>query len=68
MKRAAVIVIVTIVTALLLSGVIYVWGPSSAPRGQDALVALSDGNLNEFKAAFDANSEIPRLVLLLSPT
>lgn len=46
----------------------YLWGPSTAPKGQDALVILSDANLDEFKAAFDADTNVPRLVLLLSPT
>lgn len=66
MKRRAIIVAVVAV-ALLLAGA-YFWGPSLAPAGQDPLTVLSPENLGEFKAAFDANSDASRMVLLLSPT
>jgi len=52
---------------LLLAGA-YLWGPGSAPRGQDPVVTLSQGNFGEFEKAFDAETDVPRLVLLLSPT
>ena len=52
---------------VLLAGV-YLWGPGSAPHGQDPVVTLSEGNLGEFEKAFDAETDVPRLVLLLSPT
>jgi hypothetical protein len=61
-------IIVGVLAALLLVARVYLWEPSTAPRGQGALVALSDSNLNEFKAAFDGDTNVPRLVLLLSPT
>lgn len=66
MKKRAVIVAVVAV-ALLLAGV-YFWGSSSVPSGQEPLTVLSSENLSEFAAAFDANSDVPRMVLLLSPT
>jgi hypothetical protein len=66
MKKRAVIVGAAAV-ALLLAGV-YFWGPSAAPSGQEPLTVLSPGNLSEFAAAFDAESDVPRMVLLLSPT
>jgi hypothetical protein len=53
---------------LVLLAVAYLWGPASAPPGQDPVVALSEGNLAEFEKAFDAATDVPRLVLLLSPT
>ena len=53
---------------LLLLAAVYLWGPGSAPHGQDPVVTLSEGNLGEFEKAFDANADVPRLVLLLSPT
>jgi hypothetical protein len=31
-------------------------------------VTLSPANISEFEAAFDANADLPRLFLLLSPT
>lgn len=64
-KRKIIFPIVAV--ALLLAGV-YVWGPSSVPYGHDPLTVLSPENLKEFTAAFDANSDVPRMVLLLSPT
>ena len=66
MKKRALIVAVVAV-ALLLAGA-YLWGPSSVPSGQEPLTVLSPENLREFTAAFDANSDVPRVVLLLSPT
>jgi hypothetical protein len=66
MKKRAVIVAIVAV-ALLLAGV-YLWGPSSVPRGQEPLTVLSTANLSEFATAFDASSDVPRMVLLLSPT
>jgi hypothetical protein len=53
---------------LVLLAAVYLWGPGSAPRGQDPVVTLSEGNLGEFERAFDAETDVPRLVLLLSPT
>jgi len=53
---------------LVLLTAVYLWDPGSAPRGQDPVVTLSEGNLGEFEKAFDAETDVPRLVLLLSPT
>ena len=66
MKRKAGIIAIAAVT-LLVAGV-YLWGPSSVPPGQAPLTTLTPENLDEFAAAFDANPEGPRMVLLLSPT
>jgi hypothetical protein len=59
---------VGVAAVLVLLAAVYLWGPSSAPRGQDPLVTLSEGNLGEFEKAFDDEADVPRLVLLLSPT
>jgi len=67
-KRAAVvgaIALLLLVAAFYLWGL---WGPSSIPRGQEQLVTLSNTNFGEFESAFDADMNVPRLVLLLSPT
>ena len=53
---------------LVLLVAVYLWGPGSAPSGQEPVVTLSERNLGEFEKAFDAESDVPRLVLLLSPT
>jgi len=59
---------VGLAAGLVLLAVAYLWGPGSAPRGQEPLVTLSAGNLAEFEKAFDSDTDVPRLVLLLSPT
>jgi hypothetical protein len=59
---------VAVIAVLVLLAAAYLWGPGSAPRGQDPVVTLSEGNLGEFEKAFDAETDVPRLVLLLSPT
>jgi hypothetical protein len=64
-KRGGIVAAVAV--ALLVAGV-YFWGPSSVPTGQEPLTVLSPENLSEFTAAFDENSDVPRMVLLLSPT
>lgn len=66
MKKRAIIVVVVAVIVLLAGA--YFWGPSSVPSGQEPLTVLSRENVSEFTAAFDASAEVPRMVLLLSPT
>ena len=66
MKRRAIPIVVA--AAVLLLVIAYLWGPSSVPAGQERLVTLSKSNLREFTAAFDADSNVLRMVLLLSPT
>jgi hypothetical protein len=66
MKKRA---IVTVLAAILVVlGVVYLWGPGSAPPGQAPVLTLSEKNFSEFEKAFDAEADVPRLVLLLSPT
>jgi hypothetical protein len=67
MTKKKVIVLALIAIVLLLAA-IYLWGPSSVPRGQEPLVTLSNINFSDFENAFDRDSDAPRLVLLLSPT
>lgn len=67
MKRKLLIGVGVAAILALLAGA-YLWGPGPAPHGQDPVVTLSEGNLGEFEKAFDAETDVPRLVLLLSPT
>ena len=53
---------------LLLLVVFFLWAPSSVPPGQEPLLTLSSANFSEFENTFDASADVPRLVLLLSPT
>lgn len=59
---------VGVAAVLVLLAAVYLWSPGSAPRGQDPVVTLSEENLGEFENAFDGETDVPRLVLLLSPT
>jgi hypothetical protein len=67
MKKKGLIGVVVAAVPLLLVAA-YLWGPGSAPRGQEPVVTLSEENFAEFENAFDAEADAPRLVLLLSPT
>jgi len=64
-KRAIVLALAGVLAGLLL---VYLWAPSFAPRGQEPMLALSNANFGEFEKAFDASADVPRLLLLLSPT
>jgi hypothetical protein len=66
MKKRA--VVVPVIALVLLLAVVYRWGPSSVPPGQEPLTVLSNADLAEFAAAFDSDADVPRMVLLLSPT
>jgi len=59
---------VALAAVFVLLAAAYLWGPGSAPSGQAPVVTLSEGNFGEFEKAFDAEADVPRLVLLLSPT
>jgi len=67
MKKKRVIGLV-LAAALVLLAIAYLWGPSTAPAGQQPLVTLSSANFAEFEKAFDSGADAPRLLLLLSPT
>jgi len=60
--------ILAIVVVLLALAAIYLWGPSKSPPGQTPLTTLSTSNFTEFSAAFDSQADLPRLVVLVSPT
>jgi hypothetical protein len=62
------VIVPAVIAIVLLLAARYLWGPSSVPRGQEPLVALSSTNFSDFENAFDRGSDAPRLVLLLSPT
>lgn len=62
------IIVLAVIAIVLLLAAMYLWGPSSVPRGQEPLVALSNTNFSVFENVFDRGSDAPRLVLLLSPT
>ena len=65
MKKRAVVLALAAVLVLLVA---YLWAPPVAPPGQEPLVTLSNANFDGFQNAFDGDFDVPRLVLLLSPT
>ena len=65
MKRAIIILVVLVIAAL--AG-LYLWGPPKVPAGQPPLTTLSAANFSTFTSAFDADPNVPRLLLLFSPT
>ncbi len=66
MKKKTIIVVA--VALVVVFGAAYLWAPGSAPPGQEPVLTLSPANFDEFEKAFDKNADVPRLVLLLSPT
>lgn len=64
-KRVILVAAVAIVLALAAT---YLWGPPSVPTGQEPLTVLSSADLSQFASAFDRDADVPRLMLLLSPT
>jgi hypothetical protein len=54
--------------ALLALLAFYLSRDSTTPIGQDPLETLTAQNLIDFQRSFDAFSDGPRIVLLLSPT
>lgn len=62
------LIIIAIMALILVAAIFYLWAPGSAPPNQKPLLTLSSANLDAFQAAFDADADVTRLVLLLSPT
>lgn len=62
------VILAAAVAILVALAAAYLWGPPAVPAGQQPLTVLSDGGLNPFASAFDRDADVPRLVLLLSPT
>jgi hypothetical protein len=57
------------VFAIAILGIgFYLWGSSSTPPGQPALVSLNQDNVSQFQQSFNASLSNTRIVLLLSPT
>lgn len=66
MSKRTVFLVAAAIVVLLLAA--YLWGPSSVPSGQEPLLTLSRADFSQFENAFDREADVPRLVLLLSPT
>lgn len=62
------LIVITTVTLAVVAVILYLRLPGSVPRNQKPLVKLTPNNPTQFEAAFDGASNMPRVVLLLSPT
>lgn len=49
-------------------GAWYAWGPGGPPAGQEAIVEINAQSLEQFRTAFNAAADHPRMIALLSPT
>lgn len=67
MKRKSVI-IGSVVAAIALLVLYYLYGGSTVPAGQPALVRLDSSNLVSLKDVFNGASNSVRVVVMLSPT
>lgn len=65
MKKKLIALLVAVVVVLLA---FYLWMPGKAPADQQPLITLSSSNIGQFASAFDGGTDIPRLILLFSPT
>jgi hypothetical protein len=62
------LILLAVAAAFVLLAIVYLWGPSKVPPGQEPLLTLTSANFGDFQRAFNDGADAPRLVLLLSPT
>ena len=62
------IILGAVVAAVLLAAIYFLRGPGAVPAGQQPLTTLTFANAGAFESAFDADANLPHLVLVLSPT
>lgn len=60
--------LVAVAVVAVFAAIYFLQGPGAAPAGQQPLTTLAAADTGAFEAAFDAGANLPRLVLLLSPT
>jgi hypothetical protein len=66
MKRKTIILLIAVVIAVL--AVFYFYGGHATPKGQQALVSFSSGDLTSLKSTFNGSASSVRVLLMLSPT
>ncbi len=66
--KKKILVVIAVIGVVLLATVFYRWLPGSVPSTQKPLVTLASANITQFAAAFDTDEDVPRVILLLSPT
>lgn len=68
MKKRQRILFIAVAAALLIAAARYQFGGHRTSPGQAALAELNVGWLEGLRADFNAASDEPRMILLLSPT
>lgn len=66
MKRLIVLFVLVVVVLGVLGG--YLYGGSTVPNGQPALVRLDKGNVFALKDSFNSAADSVRVIIMLSPT
>ena len=61
-------IVATVLVAVLLAAVIYLYGGGQTPSGQPPLRSVTDQTVGDLKDEFNAAEGEVRVVLLLSPT
>jgi hypothetical protein len=62
------IILGAVAAAVLLAAIYLLRGPGAVPAGQQPLTTLTSANASAFASAFSADTNLPRLVLMFSPT
>ena len=69
MKRRHIVLSVLAAAGFLIFYVLYyLYGGSTAPKGQQPLVSLNGSNLSSLKDAFNGSTDSVRVLVMLSPT
>jgi len=66
MNRKTIILLTAVV--FLVGVAFYFYGGHSTPKGQQALVSFSSGDLTSLKSNFNSSASAVRVLLMLSPT
>lgn len=62
------LIVAAVVAIVVVLGALYLWMPGQVPADQQPLVSLSSSNIGQFESAFDGGTDMPRVILLFSPT
>jgi hypothetical protein len=66
MKRKTIILLMAV--AVAAGALFYFYGGHATPKGQQALVSFSSGDLTSLKSNFNGSPSSVRVLLMLSPT
>ena len=69
-RPARVVPLIAAAGALVVAGAVawHLWSPRRTPPGQPPLARIAPSTLGLLRDAFNAASDVPRVVVLVSPT